>query len=113
MTGSWADEEGTVTAEFAIVLPAVFVLVAACIGAMGVASQAVRLSDAASVVARQAGRGDGGRIESTLATLAPGATVSIERGDLVCVALELSARLGPFDSVVPLTARSCAPSDGG
>jgi hypothetical protein len=47
-----------VTAEFAVALPAVLLCLALCLGAVRVAVQQVRLSDAAAVAARMLGRGD-------------------------------------------------------
>jgi hypothetical protein len=47
-----------VTAEFAVALPAVLLCLALCLGAVQVAVQQIRLSDAAAVAARMLGRGD-------------------------------------------------------
>jgi hypothetical protein len=102
-----------VTAEFAMTVPALVVVVSLVVAGLGVTSQSVRLADAAAVVARQTARGDGGSIAATLARLAPGATVSESSGSgLVCVDLRRDARLGPVGGVVTLTSRSCAPTAG-
>lgn len=107
------DESGSVTAEFAMTVPALVVVVSLVVASLGVTSQSVRLADVAAVVARQAARGDGGSIAATLARLAPGATVSESSGSgLVCVDLRRDARLGPVGGVVTLTSRSCAPTAG-
>lgn len=106
------SEAGTVTLEFALVLPAIVLVLAAGVSALGVAAQAIRLADAAGVVARAEARGEPGAGGDAAARLAPGATMSIERGDFVCVRLDRSVALGPIAGAVPLSSRSCAPSGG-
>ncbi|AMM21775.1 hypothetical protein AX769_18505 [Frondihabitans sp. PAMC 28766] len=110
MTGS---DRGSVTVEFALVVPSLLLVIAAGVGAIGVAAQAIRLADAAGIVARAEGRGDGRVAAEARAALADGASVSVERGALTCVRLDRSADLGPLSGVVPLSARSCAASGGG
>jgi hypothetical protein len=105
-------QAGTVTAEFAIVLPAVLFVVAVAVGALGLAADAIRLADAAGVAARAEGRGDHALAVSAVANLVPGAAVSVTHGDLVCVRLTRSATLGPLPGAVPLSENSCAPADG-
>ncbi|BDZ51636.1 hypothetical protein GCM10025867_38770 [Frondihabitans sucicola] len=109
----WAADAGTVTAEFAVVLPAVLLVVAAALGVLGLATDAIRLADAAGVAARAAGRGDDALMGAAVAALSPGASVEVTRGALVCVRLTLSANLGPLSRAVPLSAQSCAPEAGG
>lgn len=101
------------TAEFAIVLPAILLVVAASVAAVGLAGDAIRLADAAGVAARAAGRGDDALLGAAVAQLAPGASVDVARGDLVCVRLSETRDLGPLTGVVPLSSRSCAASEGG
>lgn len=108
-----AGEAGTVTAEFAVVLPALLLVTALSVGAVNVAGQGVRLADAAGVAARAAGRGDDGLVDLAVRRLAPGATVDITRGELVCVHLRRAAALGPLSKGVSLSAESCAPVAGG
>lgn len=105
-------EGGGVTVEFALVLPAVVLVVASGVAALGIGAQAIRLADAAAVVARAEGRGDPGSGAAAAARLAPGADLSVDRGDLVCVRLDQDASFGPLRGVVPLSSRSCAPSGG-
>lgn len=98
------SERGSVTAEFAIAVPAVVLVLAACLGAMTVAGAQVRLQDAAAAAARSVGRGDG---VGVVARLAPGATAEQwTDGDLVCVAVSGSATL--LAVPVAIVARSCA-----
>ena len=103
------DDRGAVTAEFAVALPAVILVLALGLGALAAGATAVRLQHAAAESARLFGRGDDGRAREVVAGV--GATISVERRDrLVCV--EASAPVPiplPFG---PLTARSCA-LDGG
>jgi len=107
-----SGDHGAVTAEFALVLPAVFVVVAAAMAALGLATDAIRLADAAGIAARAAGRGDDAGVSAIVSALAPGSSVTITRGDLVCVRLAESAALGPVGGAVPLSSTSCAPDAG-
>jgi len=105
-------EQGSATVEFAMTMPAVVIVVMFVVASLGVTSQSVRLADAAAVVARQSARGDRGSVGTTLARLAPGATLSESVGaDLVCVDLRRQVRVGPVGEVA-LTSRSCAPTAG-
>ena len=51
-------QRGMVTAEFAVVLPAVVLVLALSVGALGLASDQIRCVDAARAGARAAARGD-------------------------------------------------------
>jgi len=107
-------DTGSVTAEFAVVLPAVIVVVALAVGAVGASAQSVRLADAAAVAARQTARGDVDSVPETLAALAPGAESSSSlQGAIVCLTVARAVSLGPLSGVVTLRARSCAPTAGG
>lgn len=83
-------DRGSVTAELAVALPAVVLLLAFCIGSVGVAGQQVRLQHSASQAAREAGRQ--------------------QADDVVCVTLV--ERAPPPMSGLTLSARSCAPGGG-
>lgn len=99
------------TAEFAIAMPAVVLVLACCLSGVQLAGQQLRLQDAAAIAARSAARGG----DSTIASrLAPGAAVSqYTDGNLVCVSLTAtSAGLIGTIASVSLTARSCAPGGG-
>jgi hypothetical protein len=105
-----AGERGSVTAEFAVALPAVVLLLACCLSGIAVAGQELRLQDAAALAARTLARG--GDPDALAARLVPGAHVSRSAdGDLACVTLTATATL---TALLPLTltARSCA-LDGG
>lgn len=90
MRSRFRDDRGSVTAELAVALPAVVLLLGFCVGAIGVAGQQVRLQHAAAQQAREAGR------------------QQLEQ--IVCVTLTEQA--APPLSALTLTARSCAPGGG-
>ncbi|ASD21107.1 hypothetical protein B7495_02515 [Cryobacterium sp. LW097] len=104
-------DRGSVTAEFAAVLPAVLVVLACCLGAVQVVGQQVRMTDAAADVARLLARGDGaGPASGLLAAVAPGTTLAEERqGEFVCARLSAPSAFAPFAAAgLTLAARSCA-----
>jgi Flp pilus assembly protein TadG len=81
---------GMVTAEFAVVLPAVVLVLALSLGALGLALDQVRCVDAARAGARALSRGDSvGAVTMVARRAAPsGAVVSITAsGDLVQVSV--------------------------
>lgn len=99
-------DAGSVTAEFAISLPAVVVVLALCLSGVQVAGQQLRLQDAAAAAARASARGDSTAIA---ARIAPGASVNRwSDGDLACVTV--TARAALF--AMPLSASGCALGDG-
>jgi hypothetical protein len=101
------DERGSVTAEFATVLPAALLVLALGIGAVQAGGQQIRLIDAAAVDARLIGRGDAprGPDGSALATAR-----SVERGGgMVCVTLTArSSVIGLGAAGVRVSGRACA-----
>ena len=103
------SDRGSVTAEFAAVVPAVILLLACCLAALQIAGQQLRLQDAAADVSRSIARG-GGSSEAARV----GAAVSVtQNGDLVCA--RLSARSRSLAGVLlglTLSASSCALGDG-
>lgn len=106
----WRADDGSVTAEFAIALPAIVLVLASCVGALQLAAAQVRLQDAAALAARAAARGDD---PGPAAAPAPGARLSVWRdGALVCAAARTTARWAPGLPPLELSAQSCA-LDGG
>jgi len=104
------SERGSVTAEFAAVVPAVILLLACCLAALQIAGQQLRLQDAAADVSRSIARGGGGGSEAARV----GAAVSVtQNGDLVCTRLSARSR-SPAGVLLGLTlsASSCALGDG-
>jgi hypothetical protein len=112
-------DEGMVTAEMAVVLPALAVLVVFALWSVTAVTAQLRCVDAARIAARAMARGD-----STAASMAPaqavapaGARFVISRsGDLVEVDVRLTARLpGPWSGRLPglsLSGRAVAPVEG-
>lgn len=106
-----SDDRGSVSAEFAIALPAVALVLACCLSGLQLAAQQVRLQDAAALTARSAARGEG---LGVAARLAPAAAVSHWReGDLECVRLTVRS-VSPAGTLlgIELTARGCALGSG-
>jgi hypothetical protein len=103
-------EDGSATAELAVVLPAVVVVLALCLGSVAASAQYVRLVDAAADAARSLGRGDDPG--APVARVDAGASVATTAdGGLVCV--EVAARLRPLPALEPpVSVRSCALGGG-
>lgn len=108
-----AADRGSVTAEFAIVLPVLVVLLALGAGLLAAGAARVRLEDAAADAARVVARGEpSGKATSIVARAVPHAVASIERdGGFVCVTASVTVRVVGA-AATPLRARSCA-LDGG
>ena len=103
-------DRGSVTAEFAVVLPAIVLVLLLGVGALGAGARQVRLQDAAADAARLVARGDDpGRAHALVGSV--GGSADIEpRGDLVCVIAR-----APVPLALPLpdlTATSCALAGG-
>lgn len=111
MTARLGDR-GSVTAEFAVALPAILLLLVLCVGTLSAASRQVLLQDAVTDASRLVARGDDeGRALALIAAAAPGSRSEITRDDdLVCVAA--SAPIGVAAITVRVTARSCALAGG-
>lgn len=106
-------DEGSVTAEFALVVPAVIVVLACCLGAFQLASLQLTLENAAAVAARTMARGgDGAAAASRAAAVSPGVRLERQdRGDLVCAVARASAGLGLLGPM-NLSATSCSLAGG-
>ncbi len=113
-SGSGGDS-GSVTAEFATVMPAVIVILVLCLAGVQVTGQQVRVQDGAADAARLLGRGESvAAAKEFVATALPGANLTAEsRGGAVCVSLRMPTAV-PGASVLKLTlkASSCALSGG-
>ena len=99
------------TAEFAVALPGVLMVLALCIGAVNVVAQQVQLASLASSGARMLARGDdSATMRAALAAAAPGTTIGESPdGDFACVRLERQAHFGPVGlGTLVLNARGCA-----
>lgn len=103
-------EAGSVTAEFAAVIPAVMLVLALCMWGLHAAALQVRVTDAAADAARILARGDDlSTAQQRVSHLVRGASVSSATED-VFVCATVSSRT----ATVPLTvsARSCALKGG-
>ncbi|WP_261165990.1 TadE family type IV pilus minor pilin [Microbacterium sp. Marseille-Q6965] len=104
-------ERGSVTAELALALPAVALIVALGVTGLLAASTHVRLQDGAADAARLVARGEEGRAPAAVTAAVPGAASSVaRRGELVCVTASVGARVAMIE--IPLQATSCALAGG-
>lgn len=106
------EERGTVTAEFAVVLPAALVVLGLAIGGVLLAAQRVALVSLAGEVARLEARGDADAAEARLAHA--GLDVDVERrrdGALLCVGLSTAPGRGAL-AAITISAESCAAVSG-
>lgn len=107
-----AGERGSVAAEFAVVLPAVVLVLLLTAGALGASARQVRLQDAAADAARLVAREEpAARAQAAVATAVSGGAASIAyRGDVVCVTATAPSGV----PLVParLEASSCALAGG-
>ncbi len=113
MAPAHADERGSVTAELALAVPAVVLVLLLGAGALGAASRQVALQDATADAARLLGRGEGeGAATRAVKTAVPGASMSSSAsGDLVCVSADADLTIGGFVRV-GVHASSCALAGG-
>jgi Flp pilus assembly protein TadG len=101
-----------VTAEFAVALPAIALVLAACLASVQLAAQQVRLTDAAADAARALGRGEPESAAAAIADrISGGAGLSATTdGQFVCATLRAPA--GGLLSAIELHAESCAVTGG-
>ncbi|CAN5410822.1 hypothetical protein BH09ACT1_BH09ACT1_08980 [soil metagenome] len=104
---------GSITAEFAVVIPAVVVILAACLGGVRLMGVQLQLQDAAAAGARSLGRGEALDAATAQAHSAVGGSsvTSVTRGSLVCVTAA-AANHGGLLGFIPVTATSCSLADG-
>lgn len=100
------------TAELAVTLPVVVLVLAACLGGLGLASAHLRAQDAAADAARLLARGESAVTASEhVARIVPGAYLAVSRpSDLVCATVSISQKI----LLIPmeLSASSCALGGG-
>ena len=105
-------DRGSVTAEFALAMPAVALVLLMCLSGMQVAALQVRLQDAAAAAARSLARGDRAGAGS-VAALIPGAgTETFANGDLQCARVSAPASGVLAATGMRLSASSCALGGG-
>ena len=99
-------DAGAVTAEFAVVLPAMVLVLAACVGGIRLAGEQVRLQDASAMAARALARGD------PMPASAGSSLASWREADLVCVVAGATLSWAPGLPPITLSAESCALMNG-
>lgn len=106
------DERGSVAAEFAVVVPAVVLVVLLTVTTLAAAGRQVRLEQAAAQGARLAARGESDdRVRAVTAALIDAASVSIRSdGEFACV--DATASPGVPLPLPPLRATGCAVAGG-
>lgn len=105
-------DRGSVTAEFAVALPAIALVLAACLASVQLVGEQVRLTDAAADAARALGRGESAGAAGAIADrVSGGAALAVtDDGEFVCATLRAPGR-GPLAAIV-LEAQSCAVAGG-
>jgi hypothetical protein len=106
-------ERGSVTAEFAVAMPAVLLVLATALGGVQLAGLQLRLQDASADAARGLGRGDSSaQVEQILGRQVPGATVTVTKpGDVVCARLTAAPEWPTALVGIRVEAMSCALDD--
>ncbi len=100
-------ERGTVTAELAVVLPAVLLVLAGCLGALRLGVEQARMDAAAAVVARSIARGDPAGTAVARGAAAGAAAVRVDhRAGLVCARAQVPSPV--LGLPLPVTGASCA-----
>jgi Flp pilus assembly protein TadG len=110
------DERGSVSAEFAMILPALAVVLALGVTAAQCGVVQMRLADAAADAARMIGRGEGaGSAAARIRMAEGGASMSVRRdGVLVCVTASAVPTGGMASAfALELSATGCALDDAG
>lgn len=107
-------DRGSVTAEFATVVPTVLLVLACCLGGVQLTGQQLRLQDAAASAARSLARGESVSTASARsAQLVSGARLTAStRGAMICARVEAPGPAGLFAAVI-VAASSCALAAGG
>lgn len=103
-----ADDQGSVTAEFAVALPAVLAVLALVLGGIMLAGRRIELVSAAAELARLEARGDRALAADREQRLPRSVRVLRDRdGALACVSLSAAPGAGLL-SLIEVSARSCA-----
>ena len=109
------NERGSVTAEFALALPAVALVLVCCLSGVQLAGLQVRLQDAAAASARSLARDESpGTVAATASALVASAQLSsYQRDNLVCATVRAPARNALLGLLpITLSASSCALAGG-
>lgn len=110
-SGTRRRDRGAVTAEVAVTLPAVVIVLAACLNGLGLATVQLTMHDAAADAARLLGRGESSSVaQQHVNRIVAGAALSVSRPtDLVCAHLRVEQRL----LLIPLVLRASSCALGG
>jgi Flp pilus assembly protein TadG len=110
--GGRHDDRGSITAEFAAVVPAVILVLVCCLGGLQVVGQQLRLQDAAAGAARSLARGESvGTVSARVSQSVSAATLRYEhRGGMLCAHLRAGA--GGMLGAITVGASSCAIAGG-
>lgn len=104
-------DRGSVTAEFAVVVPAVLVVLGLAVGAIMLSAQRLSLSAAVAEVARLEARGDLAAAQLRLAALGEVGVARSRDGPMLCLVLSARPGAGAL-SAIEITARGCAAVSG-
>ena len=105
-------DRGSVTAEFAVALPAIALVLAACLASVQLVAQQVRLTDAAADAARALGRGESAGTAQSIADRVSGVRRSPSWNEDPFVCVSLTAPGAGLLAAIELRAESCAVSGG-
>lgn len=113
MRSVWRDERGTVTAEFALLLPVIVAVLILAIGALSLVNLQISNSVFVGDWARSLARGaDESALLQQVEGLRPGAQVSVVSGDgVLCLKLSDAVTVPLWSSLIPrLDVSSCVPT---
>lgn len=107
-------DQGAVTAEFAVALPAVLLLLALLLAGSAAGITQLRLEEAARACARALARGDGNSaVDGIVRRLAGDAAVAVVSEDGEWIKVTVSAPVaGPLGSLIPWTLSAAASARG-
>ncbi|MDQ0895292.1 Flp pilus assembly protein TadG [Agromyces ramosus] len=105
-------DRGSVTAEFAVALPAIALVLAACLASVQLVAEQVRLTDAAADAARALGRGETEAVAAAIADRITGGAALAVSAEAPFVCVTLSSAGDGFLAAIELRAESCAVSGG-
>lgn len=102
------EERGSVTAEFAIALPVVLMVLVLAVGSIMIATQRLVLNSAAAEIARHEARGDSAAASAVIGGLDAGPNIARSAvGPLHCVTLSMNPGRGLL-SAISISGRGCA-----
>lgn len=108
----WRGEDGMVTAETAVVLPAIVLVLLLVLNGVAAGVVHMRVTDCARVTARAAAIGETD-LNGVASKAAPGVAISVDHGDLTCVTASRSVP-GPLGRMgLEARSRACAYTEPG